>query len=214
MLAGFTPVTDEALEILRDASLFKWYTVTLLLLVMYVYANEIEKRNWSVVVAGLAFWLMDWLNEIGNSIFMHVTGRAPLWATTGDTSYQIFVGLTIEISMMFLIMGVVYVKMLPPDRGLRIFGIPNRWVFVVSFSCLAVFIEYLLSYTGSFHWQWWFWGRSFPVFIVLFGYATFFIVGTWVFDMDDRRKQWTVVGVLASIVLTAVVVFGPIVGWL
>ncbi len=214
MLAEFTPVTNEALEILRDASLFKWYTVTLLLLVMYVYANEIEKRNWSVVFAGLAFWLMDWLNEIGNSIFMHVTGRAPLWATTGDTSYQIFVGLTIEISMMFLIMGVVYVKMLPPDRRLRILGIPNRWVFVVSFSCLAVFIEYLLSHTGSFHWQWWFWDRSFPVFIVLFGYATFFIVGTWVFDMDDRTKQRTVVGVLASIVLVAVVVFGPIVGWL
>ncbi len=54
----------RALALLRDGSHFQWYVIPLLLLVMYVYANEVERRNWSLVLAGLAFWLMDWFNEI------------------------------------------------------------------------------------------------------------------------------------------------------
>jgi hypothetical protein len=32
--------------------------------VFYVYTVEIEKHNWSLVQAGLAFSGMDWFNEI------------------------------------------------------------------------------------------------------------------------------------------------------
>src|SRR5213078_1416821 len=53
----------DAQHLLRDPSQFKWYTVTLLVLVMYVYAVEVERQRWDIVCAGLVFWLADWFNE-------------------------------------------------------------------------------------------------------------------------------------------------------
>ena len=47
-MASVTPaVTEfarEAQDLLRDASQFKWYVVTLLVLVIYIYAVEVERR--------------------------------------------------------------------------------------------------------------------------------------------------------------------------
>ena len=44
----------QALSILRDPGQFKWYVITLLAFVFYVYTVEAEKRNWSLILAGLA----------------------------------------------------------------------------------------------------------------------------------------------------------------
>jgi len=136
-LAEITWFTRQAEQMLRDPVNFQWSTVFLLGVVFYVYAVEIERRRWDIILAGLALWFMDWFNELINSAVLHISDRAALWTVTGHTSYLILVGLTIELTMFFLIAGVVFVKMLPPDRSLRILGIPNRWVFVVGFhSCL------------------------------------------------------------------------------
>ncbi|KAA0233274.1 MAG: hypothetical protein EDR02_14360 [Actinobacteria bacterium] len=213
VLSELTQPSMDALEVLRDASQFQWFTVTLLVLVIYVYAVEVERRNWDAVLAGLALWLMDWINEILNSAILHATDRSALWTVTGHTSYLILVGLTIEISMMFLIMGIVFVKMLPGDRELRLAGIPNRWIFVLLFSCLAVFIEELLVHTGWFHWEYWFWNKWNPLLIVIFGYATFFAVAAWVYDMQSRARQLRVVGSLAAVVVVLLATFG-LAGWL
>lgn len=86
---------------LRDPSVFKWYVVTLLALVLYVYAVEVERRRWDIVLAGIAFWLMDWVNEIVNALVLHLTDRAAIWTITGDTAYLILIGH-------------------PPDRDLRL----------------------------------------------------------------------------------------------
>jgi len=40
-----TESAQQALSILRDGSVFQWYVITLFALVVYVYANEIERRN-------------------------------------------------------------------------------------------------------------------------------------------------------------------------
>ena len=42
-----TDSAAEAYEILRDPTLFKWYVIPMLALVVYVYASEIERQNWS-----------------------------------------------------------------------------------------------------------------------------------------------------------------------
>src|SRR4030042_174083 len=63
-----TQSASEALKILRDGSLFQWYVITLFALMVYVYAVEVERGNWSLVFAGLAFWGMDWFNEIWNGL--------------------------------------------------------------------------------------------------------------------------------------------------
>ena len=67
----------EALRILRDGSQFQWYVIPLFALVVYVYAVEIERRNWNLVLAGLAYWGLDWFNEIWNGLVFHCTQYAP-----------------------------------------------------------------------------------------------------------------------------------------
>ena len=54
----------QALSILRNGNVFQWYVIPLFALAVYVYAVEIERQNWSMLFAGLAFWGMDWFNEI------------------------------------------------------------------------------------------------------------------------------------------------------
>ena len=156
--------------------------MTLLALVVYVYAVEVERANWSAVLAGLAFWLMDWFNEIVNALVLHFDGHAPLWTVTGDSSYVILIGLTIEISLFFAINGVIFVKLLPADRRVRILGLPNRWAIALALSLVSVGVELLLHALGVFHWYYWWWNvASFPVIVVL-GYLTFYVVAFIVYD--------------------------------
>jgi len=104
---------QRALSHLRDPSDFQWYVIPLLLIVLYIYHDQIGRKNYSVVFAGLALWGMDWFNEIWNSLIFHFSGYAPAWAAPGETAYLILIGLNIEISFMFAIMGVATTVMLP-----------------------------------------------------------------------------------------------------
>ena len=217
MSAALPAVTDAARQaehMLRDTHTFQWSTVALLGLVVYVYAVEIERRRFDVVLAGLAFWLMDWFNELANSAIFHASGEAPLWTISGSTSYLILIGLTIEISMLFVVAGVAFVKQLPAERGARVLGLPNRLVLVFAFSCFCVLVEVLLHAAGVFHWHYWWWNVPFVPLIVVFGYMTFFGIAAWVYDMGaDRRRQLLVVGALAAIDGAVAVGLG-IAGWL
>jgi hypothetical protein len=204
----------DAERILRDSSQFKWYTVTLLVLVMYVYAVEVERRRWDIVFAGLAFWLADWFNEVVNALVLHFSDRAPLWAVTGSTSYLILIGLCIEICFMFAIGGIVYAKVLPEDRRVRILGMPNRLAIGLGFSIVAVAVEVLLHETGYFHWDYWWWNWPFVPLIVVFGYLWFFLAAAWVFDMRDTRRQVRAVGVFAAFDLALILICGPLLGWI
>jgi hypothetical protein len=214
MIAAVPDYVREAERLLRDGSTFQWSTVTLLGLAVYVYAVEVERRRWDIVLAGVAFWLMDWFNELGNSAIFHASGEAPLWAVTGHTSYVILIGLTVEISLLFLVAGPTFVKQLPADRRMRILGVPNRLLLVFGFSCFCVGVEVLLHELGVFHWHYWWWNVPFVPLIVVFGYMTFFGIAAWVYDMgEDRRRQLRVVGALAAIDALAAVALG-VGGWL
>jgi hypothetical protein len=209
-----TDFTREAQDLLRDSSQFKWYVVTLLVLVIYVYAVEIERRRWDIVLAGLALWLADWVNEIVNALVLHFSDRAPLWAVTGDTAYLILIGLTVEISLMFAIIGIVYAKTLPQDPRQRLLGMPNRLTIGLVMSAIAVGVEELLHATGYFHWEYWWWNDTFPFGILVLGYLWFFLVTAYVYDLRDTRRQLRVVGAMAAVVATALVLFGPILEWI
>ena len=213
-MLAVTDTAREALQILRDGSTFEWSTVALLAFVFYVYAVEVERRRFDIVLAGLGFWFMDWFNELVNSGIFHATDRAPLWTVTGDTSYLILIGLNIEISFLFLVSGVVFVKQLPADRNLRIGGIPNRLLLVFAFSALCVLVEIFLNSTGYFTWEYWWWNVPFVPLIIVFGYMTFFGIAAWIYDMgEDRRRQIGVVGTLAAIDVGLGIVLGAA-GWL
>jgi hypothetical protein len=211
---ALTDFTQDALRTLRDPDQFNWYVVTLLGFALYIYAVEVERRNWSVVLAGLAFWCVDWINEVANALVLHFTDRAAIWTTTGDTAYHILIGLNIEISLLFLVAGIVFVKQLPPDPRARILGLPNRVFLVLAFSALCVAVEVLLWAADVFHWEYWWWNFPNVPLIVLLGYATFFATAAWVYDMRNRSSQLKVVGTLAAIDASLILTFGPILDWI
>ena len=213
-LAARTDATRDAEQLVRDPSLFKWYAVALLAFVVYAYAVEVERGRWDVVAAGLALWFADWFNEIVNALVLQATDTAPLWAATGPTAYQFLVGLNVEISFMFALAGIVYAKLLPPDRAVRVLGMPNRLAVALGLSVVSVLVELFLHATGTFHWHWWWWNVASAPVIVVFGYLWFYLYAAWVFDAPTPRKRWTRVGGLAAIDAAMALVFGAGFGWL
>lgn len=209
-----TQSAAQALAILRDPSLFQWYVIPFLLIIIYIYQVEIGKKNWNIVFAGLAFWGMDWFNEIWNSLVFHFSHYAPLWAAPGDTAYLILIGLNIEISFMFLIMGVAAVHPLPKDKTLKIMGIPNRAFFAVGYSILCVIVEIGLNYIGALTWEYTWWSAKAPWLIILIGYLPFFVVSFWVYDMESISRKAKVVGAIFAFDLICLIIFGGILGWI
>ncbi len=209
-----TESASQALAILRDGSLFQWYVIPLLAFAFYVYNVEVEKRNWNLVLAGLAFWGMDWFNEIWNSLVMHFTGYAPVWGAPGKTAYLILIGLNIEIMFMFAVAGIVWGKMLLPDKKARILGLPNRWFVAIAGSVFCVFVECLLNSVGALTWDYPWWNRSAPWLIFLVGYLTFFIVAFWVHDMKTLKAKLITVGTIWAVVIISLILFIPILHWI
>ena len=209
-----TEASEQALKILRDESLFQWYLIPLFAFVVYVYAVEVERRNWSCVFAGLAFYGMDLFNETWNALVLHFTDRSAVWTTPGDTAYLIFVGLTIEISAMFAVAGVAFTKMLPADKSLRILGIPNRWFFAVANAILCVFVEVLLNRADVLVWEYPWWNFPNIGLIFLLGYLPFMAVSFWVYDMEKIRNKIATVLVIYAVDLSAIILFAGLLGWI
>jgi len=209
-----TESAQQALSILRDGSQFQWYVIPLFAFVVYVYAVEVERRNWNLFFAGLAFWGMDWFNEIWNSLVFHFTNHAPVWGAPGQTAYLILIGLNIEITFMFAIAGITFGKMLPADWKLKILGIPNRLLFAIVGAAFCVFVEILLNSVGALTWEYPWWSAGAPWLIFLIGYLTFFLVSFWVHDLKTVRSKAIAVGALLSVDILAIIVFGVILNWL
>lgn len=214
LLAARPEYVSEAERLLRDPSHFEWSVVLLLAIVFYLYTVEAERRRFDVLAAGLAVWLADWLNELLNSVVLHVSDRAPLWAETGSTSYQILIGLNIETSLFFAVFGLVFAKSLPADRGLRVLGMPNRLAIGLGYSLIAVAIEVVLNDWGYLNWDYWWWSWPFVPLIVVFGYLWFFLFAAYVHDRPTNRERFRALGLLAALNVALAVVLGPLLGWL
>jgi NADH:ubiquinone oxidoreductase subunit 6 (subunit J) len=209
-----TESARQALGILRQGSHFEWYLIPFLALVLYVYANEIERRNWNVVFAGLALWGMDWFNEIWNGLVFHFTQYAPVWGAPGRTAFLILIGLNIEISFMFAIAGVVVAKTLPAAKGMTILGLPNRWVIAIAASVFCVVVEMLLNAAGALTWDYWWWNVRMPWLIVIFGYLTFFVVSFWVHDMPRVAQKAKTVAAIFAVDVVCLALFAGYLQWI
>ncbi|NLU46929.1 MAG: hypothetical protein GXX02_02975 [Syntrophomonadaceae bacterium] len=210
-----TESAAQALSILRDPSQFQWYVIPLLLIVIYIYNVEIGRKNWSIVFAGLALWGMDWCNEIRNALVFHFTNYAPVWgAPGGNTAFLILVGLNIEITMMFAIMGIAAAHSLPEDKHMKILGINNRVVFAIGYSILAVIIEIILNAAGALPWEYSWWSARCPWLVFLIGYLPFFAVSFWVHDMESTKKQALTVAAILGFDLACLIIFGGVLGWI
>ena len=204
----------QALARLRDGSNFQWYVIPLLAFVFYVYTVEAEKRNWNLILAGLAFWGADWFNEIVNGLVLRFTGYAPIWGEPGPSAFLILVGLNIETMFMFAVAGVIWTKMLHPDRNFKYLGIPNRWAVAVGGSAFSVFIEYFLNSTNALTWDWSWWNRGMPLFIFIFGYLWFFVFAFWVYDMKEFKQKLKIVGGLWAFNALCLIIFAGFLKWI
>jgi hypothetical protein len=204
----------NALAILRDPTQFQWYVIPLLAFVLYIYTVEVERKNWNAVLAGLAFWGMDWFNEIWNGLVFHFTQHAPVWGAPGDTAYLILIGLNIEICFMFATAGVIFAKMLPADRKQKILGVPNRLFIACAGSAFCVFVEIFLNGADALTWDWPWWNRGAPWLIFLIGYLHFFLVAFWVPDMRSMKNKLRTLGVIYGFDAICLVVFAGILGWI
>ena len=83
--------TAQALSLLRSGQPFQWYVITLLALVAYVYFNEISKKNWKGIAAGLSLYMVHWFVEIVNSLVQHFSGHA-LWTVPTGTAFLLLIG--------------------------------------------------------------------------------------------------------------------------
>ncbi len=209
----YTDFTKQALENLRNPATLQWYIIPLLAIMFYVYASEVQKKNWNLVFAGLAFWGMDWINEIINSLVLHFSHYAPIWGTPGQSAYTVLIGLNVEIMFMFSIAGIVWSKMLLDDKNAKILGINNRWFFIIAGSVFSVIVEYFLNAADMLTWDYSWWNAKNPWLIVPFGYMTFFIVAYWVHDMESIKKQIITVGSIFTIVILSLIIFGSL-GWI
>ena len=202
-------LTQQALSILRKGDNFHWIIITLFALVIYVYFNEISKGNWKGVAAGLALYAVHWFFEIVNSLIQHFSGHA-LWTVPEGTAFLILVGVGIEISFMFSIAGLVMSKLLPEDPKQKIFGINNRWLFIIGNALFVSLIEIPLAMTPAFHWVYPWWG-AIPVWITV--YIPFFAAAFFVYDMEPKQQIRFIVGVFALDILMLIVFMG-ILGWI
>jgi len=210
----YTEATVQALANLRSPDHFQWYVVPIFVMVFYIYYNEISKKNWNVVLAGLAFYGLEWFLELLNALFLHFNQHAAIWTAPGDSAFLITVGLNIEITLMFAFMGIVFAKGLPVDKTKKILGIPNRWFFAFFNAILCVIVEIALNRWDALIWEYWWWNWYFPFLIIIIGYSLYMFFSFWVHDMDSREKQIKVVSAMFAIDIVGYTLFMWILGWI
>lgn len=202
-------VTAQALSILRSGETFQWYVITLLALVLYVYANEFSKKNWKGIAAGLALYGVHWFYEILNALVQHFSGHA-LWTVPTGTAFLLLVGVGVELSFMFAIAGLVLSKLLPTDPKVKILGIPNRLLFALGNAAFFSIFEIFLVKTPAFAWVYPWWG-ALPVFIAV--YIPFFLAAFYVHDWQPKQQIRFIVGffVLDALLL---IMFAGLLKWI
>ena len=202
-------LTEQALSILRKGNDFQWYTIPLFAFAVYIYATEYERKNWNGIAAGLALYVVHWFYEILNALIQYFSGHA-LWTVPSGTAFLFLVGVGWELSVMFAVAGLIMSKLLPPDRKLRLFGIPNRIVFIVVNAAFFSIFEIFLVSTSAFHWVYPWWGTV-PVFVTT--YIPFFLAAFWAFDAAPAARRRFIAGMAAADVLM-LVIFAGILRWI
>jgi hypothetical protein len=197
-------LADRANAAVRSVDNFNWTFIALLALVVFIYASELQKKNYRGVAAGLALYTVHWFYEILNAVIQAVSGYA-LWTVSPEsTSFIILIGVSWELSMMFSIAGLSLSKLLPEDPRRKILGINNRWLFAAAGAAFFSAVEIFLASTPAFIWVYPWWGAV-PVFITT--YIPFFLAAFLVPDARPKFQKIFIGGFAAlDILLMAVLV--------
>lgn len=216
-MSDFSEYTRSALTILRQPQLtMKWYVVPLFVIVLYIISKELHDGNYKTVLGGFALWGVDIFNEIWNSMICFSSGWAPVWGTPaggGETGWLLMIGYNVEISMMFLIMGMMACHNLPKDPKKKILGINNRIFMACVLTTTAVIVECFLNYCGVLTWEWSFWQRSCPWVLWLIGYLPFFSAAFLVHDQPTVKASAKIVGIILGVDALLIVICSFL-GWI
>ncbi|MCE5211984.1 MAG: hypothetical protein LLG40_10555 [Deltaproteobacteria bacterium] len=207
-----TDASVQALSVLRITDNMQWYIIPLLVSVFYVYFVEIEKRNWSPVLLGLAFWAGEFIWEMFNALILHFTNYAPLWTTPGKSAFVIYAGLNIEISFFFAVYGLMVLKILPEDKKMKIMGIPNRIFIPVILGLCGLFVEVLLNKSNMLIWSYNFWNWP-NVYLIAVAYCLPMLVLVWLHDTLSLRAKKIGLVLVSVLAVVCHIVFASILGW-
>lgn len=190
--------------VVRDPKYFNWTTIMFLAIVVFIYNCVLKKKDYKMLIAGISLYSIHWFYEIMNAIIYKVFG-APLWTCTNEsTSFLLLIGVSIELSFMFSIAGMVAWLMLPEDRTTKWFKIPCKWVVVIGMSILFSVIEIFLAWTGHFLWAYSWWG-AIPVCITT--YVPFFIGAVFIPDASPKfQKIFLPILIGVNILLLAILI--------
>jgi hypothetical protein len=178
----------------RNTDNFHWTFIAILAFVVYVYATEYQRKNFSGIVAGLALYMVHWLYEIINAVICALTGYA-LWTVSAkSTSFILLIGVSWELSMMFSIAGLATHKLLPLDAAKKILGINNRALFAIANAAFFSLVEIFLASTPAFIWVYPWWG-ALPVFVST--YIPFFLAAFLVPDARPKTQLMFIGGLAA-----------------
>ena len=202
-------LTQQALALLRNPDAFQWYLIPLLAFVVYIYFNEIAKKNWRPVAAGLSLYMVHWLYEIANALIQHFSGHA-LWTVPAGTSFLLLIGVGAELSLMFAVAGLIFSKVLPDDPKMKILGVNNRIAFAVGNAAFFSVFEIFLVKTPAFHWVYPWWG-AFPVFVTT--YIPFFLAANLAYDWEPKPQK-VFIGSLFVVNAVMLILFAGILKWI
>ena len=195
----------EAIRV-RSTDNFNWTFIFILAVVFYVYWTEVRNRNREVIVAGFSLYGVHWLYEICNAVIGHFFGY-PLWGVSNEsTTFILLVGVCWELSMMFLLAGIISYKMLPDNPTKK-----DRLIGALSMALLFSLVESFLAGTSnhSFIWVYRWWGVI-PVFVTT--YIPFFLASNFVPAMSRKNQTrflacvWGLVALLLVTLIPAGVI--------
>ena len=190
-----TEATLQALDGLRDLTAIQWYIIPLLLVVLYIYTQEMAKArdsgNWNPIFAALTVLGLDFFNETWNGWVMALSGRSAFWTTPGPTALRVFVGWNIEIIFMFSLLGFVYYYFMSKNQDKKILGMKEKWFFAILSTILAVCVECILNLGGVLVWEYPWWNLSFGGIwlILILGYFIFFAGAAVVIGLKSNRQK-------------------------
>lgn len=194
----------RAQEAVRSTANFNWTFIAIFAFVVYIYATELQRKNYRAIAAGLALYMVHWFYEIMNAIICNATGYA-LWTVSPEsTSFVLLVGVSWELSMMFAVAGLIMGKLLPEDPKTKILGINNRILFAVGNAAFFSAVEIFLASTPAFIWVYPWWG-ALPVFITT--YVPFFLAAFLIPDRKPKFQKIFIGGLAAvNVLLLAILV--------
>ena len=209
-------MTDASLQAwsrLRSGSEFDWSLLTAVMVVLYVYSSLIRQRRYGEVALGLAFWALELLWEMFNGLILHFSQYSALWTVAGHSSLVLYVGLNIEISLLFLVAPIIVLNLLPESPQARIAGVPSRMVIATLLGVTCVAVECVLNHWGVLLWAWRFWGWP-HVWSIACAYIGPFWVLAWCHDNLTLRSKLTLATGFVGAAIAAHLVFATALGWI